>query len=250
MLQDTFTMPKNLHAIVDRTLILREPLSILESSMLKRFEVLGLFAHRIGPDTNPFGYLAARFISYMKLAAKVYLPIHLMILLLRLRKQKNIKPLSEIRRLVVSVLRSSVFVACFASSIPMCRVAKPIIALFNNTMGAWSTFIVSFLFTWAIFCEVPARWPDISLYVLAQWLEGFTYSLVKRGYVPHISNFDKVVFAVAIAALSHLHFSLQDEAGGKAYSKKNKISQAIELIIGNFESTKPQDVTVAKKIEE
>lgn len=251
MTQDIVTRPINLHAIVDRTLILREPLSTIESTMLKRFEVIGLFAHKIGPHTDAISYLASRFAGYIKLSAKVYLPIHMMIQLMRLRKQKNIKPLEEIRRLFISVLRSSLFVACFGMSIPMARVAKPMIRLFDNNIASWSGFIVSFVFSWAIFCEAPARWPEVSLYVLAQWLEGYTYSLVKRGYVPHIANFDKVVFALAVAILAQLHYSLKDETlqSGKEM-KKNKISQAIELIIGGTDSSEQPSVAAAtKKIE-
>ena len=181
--------------------IIRRPLGFIEKTALKHIEKAGLFSNYVSPETNPYSYLGIRLFKVFRKGLQVYLPIHLVVLLLKVRKHKNNGLKDMIKKFIVGLLRSSLFVAFFASSIPSSRVLKPFNGLFSNTFGSWAGFIVSFIFSWSIFLETSSRWPEISLYVLAQWFESYSYSLVKRKYVSPVPHLAKIVMAIGMAMI-------------------------------------------------
>lgn len=127
----------------------------------------GLFANYIGPGMGPLTYLAKRFLAVLAKSGRVYIPVHLMMTLLKLRKKNRPGWFSLVKQFVIGVLKSSVFVSFFALSIPSMRVVPPVSMFFNNKLGSWGGYFVSFIFTWTIFLESKSRWPEVSMYVLA-----------------------------------------------------------------------------------
>lgn len=210
--------------------VLKEP-SVVESSMLDRLSAGDFFLHITGPNTPKFIYLIDRFAALFKNGLKVYIPAHLIILLLRLRSKKE-KKSELLRKYFIGVLRSTLFVAFFASSIPAARITPILYGIFNRKMGSWSGFTISFIFSCFVFIESPNRWSDIALYVLGQWFEAYPKSLVKRRYAPVVAHAEKIMMAAAIGLMTWLTFAHDRQIA----ERKNKVAQAIEFLIGNKES--------------
>ena len=123
----------------------------------------------------------------MKNAGKVYLPVHLIVLLIRLKKAKQNRG-KVLLRALKEYLGSCMFAACFAICIPT---AYSYLSTFlPNTRQTAIGNLVSFIFSWAILFDSSSRWGEMSLYVLAQWFEGFTYSLYKRKYLPVVPHWE------------------------------------------------------------
>ena len=225
--------------LTDVPYILKHP-SAYQARKLVELSARGLFGSALAPSTSVMLYVLSRYWSFFKSGLKVYIPAHLVILLLRLRGRKESVP-SLLKKYIIGLLRSSVFVATFAASYPAARAVPLFHKSFNNTMGSWSAFLVSILFSFSVFLEASSRWSDISLYVLGQWLEGFGYSLVKRKYVGTIPHLERFVFAAAISLIISLHYSKDDNtpdtadpAKPKQSSKtQDKLSRIIKIIIGD-----------------
>jgi hypothetical protein len=124
-------------------------------------------------------------------SAKIYLPVHLIVFLLRIRKAKGIK-LQIILRGIRELIGSCLFASCFALSIPASY--SYISTVFPRTTHTWIGQVVGLIFSFAIFFDSNSRWSEISIYVFAQWLEGFTYSLYKRKYAPVISHWEVCIW--------------------------------------------------------
>ena len=132
-------------------------------------------------------YLFKRFTKLFLNSAKIYLPVHLIVLLLRLRKAKG-KRLEVLMRGIKEFIGSCLFGSCFAMSIPLSYTS--ISSLLPRAKYSWIGNIIGFVFSWAIFFDSSSRWAEMSIYVLAQWFEGFTYSIYKRKYAPVISHWE------------------------------------------------------------
>ena len=138
-------------------------------------------------DQPTIKYLFKRFIDLNKNAGKIYLPVHLIVLLIRLKTSKQSKK-QTLWRFIKEFAGSCMFASCFAMSIPcsytsLCDVLP---GRFSSTTG----MLVSFLFSWAILFDSNSRWGEMSLWVLAQWFEGYTYSLYKRQYLPVVPHWE------------------------------------------------------------
>jgi len=117
-------------------------------------------------------------------SGKVYAPVHIALLLVRLYKSKE-KRLEKIKNAITGLIKSCLFAASMSLAIPMasCRVwglfnegnVKPNLAFVLS--GVWACF---FLF------ESKHRYGEMSIWVLANWLESYKYSLEKRGMMPDI----------------------------------------------------------------
>lgn len=134
-------------------------------------------------DQPTFRYLLKRFLELNQNAAKVYLPVHLIILIMRIKKN-GFKNKKNYIRFIKEMIGSCLFASSFAMSIPSCYTS--LCTNIPGLKGTYNGMIVSFLFSWAIFFDDPSRWSEMSLYVLAQWFEGYTYSLYKRQYLPPV----------------------------------------------------------------
>lgn len=234
--------------LTDVPYVLKHP-SAYQTRKLLELSARGLFGSDLAPTTSVMMYVLFRYWSFFKSGLKVYIPAHLVILLLRLRGRKESLP-TLLKKYIVGLLRSSIFVATFAFSYPAARAVPLFNRMFNNKLGSWSAFIVSVLFTSSIFLEASSRWSDISLYVLGQWLEGYGYSLVKRKYIGSIPHLERIVFALAISMIISLYYS-KDECdsdpansdGSKKSSKtQDKISKIVKFMLGDdlIEPTKPK----------
>lgn len=135
-------------------------------------------------------YLLRRFSTIFKNASKIYLPVHFIILLLRLKRSKNSTKKALLWKAIKEFLGSNLFATCFAMSIPgsYCYISDIIPRATQTNAG----MVISFLFSWAIFFDSNSRWAEMAIYVLAQWFEGYTYSLYKRKFVPVVPHWEVV----------------------------------------------------------
>ena len=138
-------------------------------------------------DQPTIKYLFKRFIDLNKNAGKIYLPVHLIVLLVRLKTSKQSKK-QIIWRFFKELAGSCMFASCFAMSIPTCYTSLSYVLPGANDSTAG--MVVSFLFSWAILFDSSSRWGEMSLWVLAQWFEGYTYSLYKRKYLPVVPHWE------------------------------------------------------------
>lgn len=184
--------------------ILKTPMSAVVRQSLERLQQGEFFLPVIGPNTPAWGYACSRSLTFFLSAAKVYVPVHMISLVFRLRhlsqqirKEKKLakqageqyKPAVSLKTLLLQlllrylsgVLRSSLFVGLFASSISLSR-SKLLGThkLFTSWTGSWAGLTISALFAAGIFVESSSRWADMSIYVLAQWLEALPRFLLRR----------------------------------------------------------------------
>lgn len=220
-------------------IVLKTPTAV-DKKMLEVLSSGTFFLHQTGPDAPKLMYVLSRFAGFFKNALRIYVPAHLIILLLRLRGKKDSKA-TLLRKYVIGVLRSTLFVTFFASSISFSRVTPILYGIFNNKMGSWAGFTISFLFSCFIFIESSSRWSDLALYVLGQWFEAFPGSLVKRKYIPPVKHAEKVLLAVAIGLMVWLRFNEDPVIDHGA--KRNKMSSVVDYLVGKFEDETPEKKT-------
>ena len=217
--------------LVEGGIIMKE-FNQLSQSYLDKLANEEVFMSFLGPDTSPSLYWLSRFSSFFKSGLRVYMPAHLVILLLKLKSKKDSKG-KLLKNYVIGVLRSALFISVMASSIPTTRITPMLNQMFTKKFGSWAGFIVSVIFCHGIFFESSNRWSDLSLYVLGQWFEGFTYSLVKRGYLKPIKNFENILMAISIGTLVYLCYANQEEENSET-KKPNKLNQAMNIILGDL----------------
>lgn len=148
---------------------------------------LGFRIEPLLSDMPRHTYLLKRFGTLFLNSAKVYLPVHFIVLLLRLRKAKGNR-LQVLLRGIKEFIGSCLFGSCFAMSIPMCYCY--ISTILPRAQYSWIGKVVGFIFSWAIFFDSSSRWGEMSIYVLAQWLEGGAISLNKQKLLPMISHWE------------------------------------------------------------
>lgn len=149
-----------------------------------------------------------RIVGLFKNAGRVYLLVHLFLLVIRLRKSKT----SKWRILLQSFkgwLKSCLFATGFATAIPSNGCIRPFksqVPFANSNYG----FLISFLFSWFILFESRSRWGEMSIYVLAQWFEGYGYSLRKRGIVTgDFSALPKILFAISFGIITNCYYGVR-----------------------------------------
>lgn len=222
----------------------------IEKKMLDHLAAGNFFLHKTGPHAPKLMYVLNRFSGFFKNAMKIYIPAHLIILLLRLRGKKDSKG-TLLKKYLIGVLRSTLFVALFASSISISRVTPPLYGIFTNKMGSWAGFTISFLFSCAFLIESSQRWPDMALYVLGQWFEAFPRSLVKRKYVPPVKHAEKLLLALAIGMMVWIRYT--EDPTIEDGRKRDKMSIAVDFLVGRFdhqqESSKTETLEVKAKTE-
>ena len=172
-------------------------------------------------------YLLKRFLAINANCTKIYLPVHIVVLILRLRNSKHNKK-TLLLKFVKELIGSCLFASCFAMSIPSSYCYLIDLIGFPRTSNIG--MIIGFIFSWSIFLDSRSRWSEMSLYVLAQWFEGYTYSLYKRKLVPVVPHWEKLVFGVAMAIVSYAYFSRSQE---EEKMKDNKIEMMLRFILGS-----------------
>jgi len=148
-------------------------------------------------------YMAQRYIGLFKNCSKVYAPVHLIVLLIRLKNSKA-PVLQTLKRFFLEFLKSNLFSTVFAMSIPTCYCYLN--KIFSNPNNSGYGMLVSFTFSTAILFETPNRWSEMSLYVLAQWFQGYTFSLNKRKMLIHIPQWHRWLMSLAMGLLSYVYF--------------------------------------------
>jgi hypothetical protein len=119
-------------------------------------------------------------------ANKIYLPVHLILLLIRYKRfLKN--PATSIYHFIKGWSKSCLFAAFFAMSIPMSGLFLP--KFTGHPAIPWDGFGVSFFFSWFILFESSSRWGEMSIWVLAQWFEALIISSKKNKYYLDIPGF-------------------------------------------------------------
>jgi len=154
----------------------------------KKWLKLGIDFHVDDHSGKCFENLMMRFARLFINAGKVYAAVHLVLFVLRLRKSKKGDRKKLLLQTFTGWLKSCLFASNFALSIPFCR------CFINRMWGpgnSWTGFLISFLFSWAIFFESSSRWGEMSIWVLAQWFESKKISFVdKRKLLPFIPHFE------------------------------------------------------------
>ena len=158
--------------------------------------------------------------------------MHLITFLLRLRRRKSSAGGLALRS-VRELLGSNMFATCFAIIIPIfyCY-SMQIVGPVSDSMPG---FIASFLFSFAIFFESHSRWSEMSIYVLAQWFEGFVKSLYKRRLlrvVPHwevASSHQKYLLGLSMSIAAYAYFDKRDDE----HAKETKMDMVLKTIFGS-----------------
>jgi hypothetical protein len=124
-------------------------------------------------------YLTLRLVKLFQNAGKIYIPVHLVILLIRIRR---VSTYSNIVRLLVrtgrELMHSTIFTSIYAMSLPLSYCYGHVI---QNTLELTDLgMLISFVCSLAILLEDKRRWKDISLYVGSQWIESMLISLKKQ----------------------------------------------------------------------
>ena len=172
-------------------------------------------------------YLLKRFLSVNLNAARVYLPVHLIVLLIRLKNNKQDRK-STVLKFFKEMAGSCLFASGFAMSIPASYACLN--DILPHPKSSNIGMLISFTFSWAIFFDSKSRWSEMSLYVLAQWFEGYTYSLYKRKLVPVIPQWEKLVFGISMAIISYSYFSRSQE---EEKQKDSKMDMVLKFILGS-----------------
>ena len=131
-------------------------------------------------------YLLSRFKGLYLNASMIYTPVHLILLLIRYKRLLK-EPGSSMYHFVKGWLKSCLFAAFFAMSIPLSGLYLPKVV--GHPATSWDGFGVSFTFSWFILFESNSRWGEMSVWVLAQWFEAMILSAKKNRYYLEIPGF-------------------------------------------------------------
>lgn len=125
-------------------------------------------------------YITQRLVQLFQNAGKIYIPVYVAILLVRLKRGGNVH--AQVDKTFKELINSSLFTSCYAMSLPA---AYCYIAHYSKSPASLPVgLFVSFIFTFAIFLETPSRWSETTLFMSSQWLEGFCKFLTKTKQVP------------------------------------------------------------------
>ena len=155
--------------------------------LVNTFNSLTTNFNPISSSPNKNVYLIKRFVGLFVNAGTVYLPVHLILFLIRFKRFRE-NPTKSAYMTLKGFTKSCLFAAFFAMSIPFSGVYFPQLTgrPVNSNMG----FLISFSFAWFILFEGSSRWGEMSIWVLAQWFEAMIISAKKNKYyveIPHLS---------------------------------------------------------------
>ena len=123
-------------------------------------------------DTPCNTFLFYRWVDMLKNDNRVYLPVHAVVFLLRLRgaKDKNAR-LRAFKKFLEGWVRSLLFASFYGMIGPLAC------CYYTDNVGRarpWDAFLLIGMFSSFIFFESPSRWGEMSIYVLANWFEGYS----------------------------------------------------------------------------
>jgi hypothetical protein len=176
-------------------------------------------------------YLTKRFKAVLISSAKVYVPVHFLLMLLKLRNRKYSK-ISTLKRFVEHSIRSIAFGTGYGICVP--SAVTYMSWIFKSSHSEWLTTLFAGMFACSIFFESPERWGEISLYALAQWFHACGISLVKQRRLPNFPNAEKYLLAVSMALASYLFYNKSEEGqDGNSKPKKEKLEFILEFLLGD-----------------
>lgn len=157
-------------------------------------------------------------------AGKIYLPVYLVILLVRLKRRDPSLHKATVLRTMKDLFNSTIFTAVYAMSIPgsYCYIER----IFNWPKNSSTGFALSAIFSCAIFLESTSRWSEISLYVFSQWMEAYVYSLKKRKVVFGMTNWQVIFFYLELCLCSrYRYYHLYLQNGERRHSIETGIGE-------------------------
>jgi hypothetical protein len=137
---------------------------------------------------------------------RLYLPIHLLPLLFRL-KALRAKPIKSITHAALGTVYSALFVSQTATTM------RAMLCLCSHLRGKWdkiNVLIGAILCSFSLFWEAPGRRCEISLYVLPRFLDSMWSFLKRRGLVRDVPGGQVGLFALAMGTVAYAHVNEPD----------------------------------------
>ena len=200
--------------------------------ILQNLDTLNL-PRLVAPGIPTLKYLLTRMGGLTVNCFKVYFPVHFLMFLLRLKSAKKDGKLKDaFLKLAKGLWKSILFSVLYGMSMPLSGTfLRPV---YNYIGNGWAGTLIATLFSTMILLESRGRLAEMSIYVLGQWLQGFSYSLIKRGYCSPIPHIEKFVFAFAFAIISSVYFFEDEAVEGKEHKEsKSKIEVLISFVLGS-----------------
>jgi len=161
-------------------------LSSQEFGNFKRFKIQGMFYHSPHPGMTCPHFISTQLLKNLKNSSKVYIPVHFVYLLLRLRRGgKDLSFKIQLKKILSGFLKSIFFSGIYATvySVGACYLTKVHYYLRHKGLRKWPLVLLGSLFTTVIFIESKSRWAEITLYVFGQYLGSLELYGVKYGYI-------------------------------------------------------------------
>ena len=127
-------------------------------------------------------------------ALKVYIPVHVVPMLVLKSKELRKRPGELVVRCVKNIAKSCGFVALYSGVIRylMCRVGRA-----TGSSGRWTLSLCVLLGSFAVALETPRRRTELALFLLPRAIEALWSLLRKWRLVKAIQGGDKLLFAAA-----------------------------------------------------
>lgn len=145
-----------------------------------------------------------RLLSVFKAGLKFYVPIHLIPMLVTRYKMLRQKPLQFLKKLVINVSRSCLFLGTYMA------LFKYGVWFYKNLTGNWDRQCIAFagfIGALAILIEPHERRTELAIYFLPKFLEVLWRWLKHYKYTGPVANGEMVLFSVAMSILLYcFHF--------------------------------------------
>ena len=152
-------------------------------------------------DGSCFSPAFSRFLVTFLNGLRLYLPIHLLPLLFRL-KTLRAKPLQVLYQAVLGTVYSALFVSQTATTM------RAMLCVTSRLRGKWdrmNVLIGAIFCSFSLFWEAPGRRCEISLYVLPRFLDSVWTFLKRRGLVRDVPGGAVGLFALAMGTVAYAH---------------------------------------------
>ena len=144
---------------------------------------------------------ADRFRRTLLNGLRLYLPIHILPVLFRLKSFRS-HPLKTLQQVALGTFKSAMFVSQTATTM------RAALCVMSRLRGKWDKFNV---LIGALFCaisllwEAPSRRCEIALYVLPRFLDSFWQFWKRRGVVRDVQGGGLALFALAVGVVAYAH---------------------------------------------
>ncbi|KAL2918890.1 hypothetical protein HK105_201724 [Polyrhizophydium stewartii] len=135
-------------------------------------------------------------------AMALYGPLNLIMTLIFRGKKTITQPVRTLRQIIVSVLRSSLFLTCYVTA------AWTLPCLFRTLRGRdepWMYYINGIVSGAMVMIEVPGRRLELALYCMPRAIESLYNHLVKKGYARHVPFGEAIYFCLSTGVLMTLY---------------------------------------------